>query len=77
MASTLQFDNLVAGYGKREVAQAYFPQASDTTARRQLARWIKGDPELSERLAEAGYNPRKHSFTPAQLHILFEIWGAP
>ena len=77
MASTLQFDNLVAGYGKREVAMAYFPHATDTTARRNLARWIKGDPELSKRLTEAGYNPHKHSFTPTQLRILYDIWGEP
>ena len=77
MASTLLFDNLVAEYGKREVAMAYFPHATDKTARRNLARWIKGDPEVSQRLAEAGYDPHKHSFTPAQLHILYDIWGAP
>ena len=77
MASTMQFDNLVAGYGKREVAMAYFPHATDTTARRNLARWIKGDPELLQRLTEAGYDPHRHSFTPAQMRILYEIWGAP
>ena len=66
----MQFDTLAAGYGKREVAMAYFPHATDTTARRNLARWIKGDPELSKRLTEAGYNPHKHSFTPTVAHTL-------
>lgn len=67
-----------SGCSKTELAQAYFPNTMNPdTARRNLSRWIKMNPELTTRLQETGYRERQRIFTPLQLNIIFSILGEP
>ena len=69
---------LRAGCSKTDLARAYFPNTpNDETARRNLSRWIRMNPEIVERLAAAGYRTRQHIFTPQQLRIIYDVLGDP
>lgn len=67
-----------SGCSKSELAQAYFPQIeNEGVARRNLIRWIERNPELTQRLTEAGYSKRQRYYTPLQVSIIYEILGTP
>ena len=69
---------VVTGLTKTDVAMAYFPNSTDNaTARRNLLRWIRRNPELQERLQEAGYRATQHYLSPKQVGIIYEILGEP
>ena len=65
------------GMRKSDMAQAYFPNVTPSTARRNLLRWIAMNPELQERLQKTGYQKEQRYFTPVQVSILYEILGEP
>ena len=68
---------IVGNKTKTEVAQAYFPFVESSTARRNLSRWIRMNPQLECRLEESGYRARQKYFTPLQLSILYDMLGEP
>jgi hypothetical protein len=74
------FDNErtpLRSYTKAELSLRYNPEMSEATARQHLRRWIYANPGLMEALQQAGYNPRRHSFTPREVALIFEYLGEP
>ena len=65
------------GCSKSELARAYFPQIDERLARRNLLRWIRLNPELFQRLIDAGYRVRQRYYTPLQVDIIFDVLGEP
>ena len=67
-----------SGCSKTELAQAYFPNTMNLdTARRNLSRWIKMNPELTAQLQENGYRERQKLLTPKQVGIIYKYLGEP
>ena len=62
---------------KSDLAVAYFTYVSASRARHKRIWCINQDKRLSERLAETGYDPRVHSFTPKQTALIIEHLGNP
>ena len=62
---------------KTELASRYSPHTSPGSARRNLLRWMKMNPELMERLGETGYKDSQRYFTPRQVGIIYEMLGEP
>lgn len=78
MEKELSYDPAKQGYAKANVAKAYFNDTmSKDSACHMLARWLRVNPTLRERLQEVGYNPRRHHFTPMELRIIFDVLGEP
>ena len=77
MKPTISQGYAVGNKNKTEVAQAYFPTVEPSTARRNLSRWIRMNPQLEQHLSEAGYQCRQKYFTPLQLSLLYDALGEP
>lgn len=69
--------NIMEQYTKFQIAQLYFPELDDRSARRKLARWMQQAHGLMPALRQTGYNPRQHGFTQKQLAIVYEYLGEP
>lgn len=63
--------------GKCELAMLYFPHSKESTATKQLMRWINRNPKLMEALKAAGYNTHDKYFTPRQRDIIFDFLCEP
>lgn len=61
-------------YGKTELAVLYSPHLRTVTAVKKLRRWIRGNRPLMAALAEADYNPRRLSYTPARWSSSCATW---
>lgn len=64
-------------YGRTELAQVYFPWMNPCAAYRKLMAWINGCPELAKVLKRLGNNPRRRTFTPAEVSAIFDLLGEP
>ena len=64
-------------YSKKELAVAYAPDLTLTSALRRLRQWINDDHPLLEALTQAGYRPEQRVLTIKQVKILFEFIGEP
>ncbi|MDD4533879.1 MAG: DUF4248 domain-containing protein [Prevotella sp.] len=70
-------DYPIRSYGRTELALAYNPSLDAQSAWRKLKEWIAYSKELTAALKQAGYDPRRRSFTPKQVTIIFECLGKP
>ena len=69
---------VLTGLTKTDLAMAYFPNStSKETARRNLQRWIKRNPELRENLQASGYRATQHYLSPRQVKIIYDMLGEP
>lgn len=64
-------------YSKKELALAYAPDLTLTSALRRLRQWINDDHPLLEALTQAGYRPEQRIFTIKQVEIIFNFIGEP
>lgn len=65
-------------YRKSELALMYFPKCETKEgALSNLKSWIKGNAELTAELAKCGMPPRKKSFTPKEVSLIFHYLGEP
>lgn len=67
----------IKSYSKKELALAYAPELTITSALRRLRQWINDDHPLLEALTQAGYRPEQRVLTVKQVKILFEFIGEP
>ena len=67
----------VRPYYKRELAEAYAPNISPTSALNRLAHWIDTNRPLKEALWETGYKSRQQVFTSMQVELIFKYLGRP
>jgi len=75
-SSKMKFE--VRSYTKKELALAYFPDASDPhIATNHLMRWIARNVELMEQLQKHGYNKNDRTLTPAQVRLIVYYLGEP
>lgn len=64
-------------YTKFQLAQLYFPDLNDRSARRRLNRWIHQANGLQQELESTGYSPLQHSFSQKQVEIIYKYLGEP
>lgn len=65
-------------YRKSELALMYFPECETKEgALSNLKSWIKGNHELHEALRQCAMPPRKKSFTPKEVALIFHFLGEP
>lgn len=64
-------------YGRTELALAYNPSLDPQTAWRKLKEWMAYNKELTAALAMSGYDPKRRSFTPKEVRLIFEYLGEP
>lgn len=64
-------------YSKRELAMAYAPEISPTSAVNRLMVWIHHHGELYEELRKAGYQDRQRVFSSRQVQLIFHYLGTP
>ena len=64
-------------YSKRELAMAYAPEISPTSAVNRLKLWIRHNGELYEALLKTGYRDRQRLFSSRQVELIFEFLGKP
>ena len=67
----------IRSYSKRELAMMYFPNLTPHAATNKLARWIGYSNELTTRLRDLGYSPRRNYYTPKEVETIFFCLGAP
>lgn len=68
----------VRSYGRTELAREYCPQLTSGAAYRQLMRWIRLSPELSQALLSPDGKPEKtRTFTPSQVRLITYYLGEP
>ncbi len=67
----------IRAYGKRELAQHYFPNITPEAASKQLQRWIVQCTELHEALVELHYQPHQRLLTPQQVKQIVYYLGEP
>lgn len=67
----------IRSYGRTELAIKYNPMLDPHSAWRKLKEWIAYNKELTDALLKAGYDPRRRSFTPKQVSLIFEYLGEP
>jgi hypothetical protein len=60
-----------------DLAIMYFPHSTKHSAVTQLRRWIKLNPQLTNRLQELHYQPRQRALTPLQHAAILEYLGEP
>ena len=60
-----------------ELAMAYFPDCSRTSAMRRLHYWIATDELLRHRLRKARYRPKQRHLTQRQVKAFHEVLGLP
>ena len=58
-------------YSKRELAMAYAPDISPSSALNRLAGWVRHHRRLSDELDETGYQNRQRIFTSLQVELIF------
>ncbi len=68
---------MIRAYGRRELAQLYFPHLSPNSAWRCLHRWINLNQELCRKLNDLGYDAQTRIFTPEQVRVLSYYLGEP
>ena len=61
----------VRPYSKRELAMAYAPDISPSSALNRLAGWVRHHRKLSHELDETGYQNRQRIFTSLQVELIF------
>ena len=64
-------------YYKSELAEAYAPCLTSTSALNRLAHWINQNDRLSEALAQTGNRRNQRVFTSRQVALIFEYLGEP
>lgn len=65
-------------YRKSELALLYFPECETKEgALSNLKSWIKGNKKLTSELKKCGMPPRKKSFTPREVSLIFHYLGEP
>lgn len=64
-------------YTKKELACLYSPNITPRCAIRIFTKWIRINPELSEKLAATGYHPRTRTFTPLQVRLIISCLDIP
>lgn len=64
-------------YSKRELAMAYAPEISPTSAVNRLKLWIHHHTELYEALLKSGYQDRQRLFNSRQVELIFHYLGKP
>lgn len=65
-------------YRKSELALMYFPECETKEgALSNLKSWIRGNSELTTALQSCGMPPRKKSFTPKEVALIFHYLGEP
>ena len=65
-------------YGKSEFAMLMFPTVKDPRqAQNRLLRWIKRDAELYEQIRRLARSAGDNDYSPAQIRLMVEKWGAP
>ena len=70
--------NEIKQYRKSELALLYFPDCQTKEgALSNLKSWIKGNKELTSELEKCGMPPRKKSFTPKEVSLIFQYLGEP
>ena len=67
----------VRPYSKRELAMAYAPDISPSSALNRLAGWVRHHQKLSDELAETGYQNRQRIFSSPQVDLIFRYLGRP
>ena len=67
----------VRPYSKRELAMAYAPDISPSSALNRLAGWVRHHRRLSDELDETGYQNRQRIFTSLQVELIFRYLGRP
>lgn len=67
----------VRPYCKRDLAMAYAPDISPSSALNRLAGWIRHHRRLSDELDETGYQNRQRIFTSLQVELIFRYLGRP
>jgi hypothetical protein len=60
-----------------ELALAYNPDITPKRAWQKLQSWIDYNKPLTKALQKAGYNPRRRSFTPMEVKLIFDFLGEP
>ena len=65
------------GYIKAELAQLYSPHSQESTALKNLYRWMKYNPRLMEELHALGYNKHRHSFLKQEVQVIVKYLGEP
>ena len=70
--------NEIKSYRKSELALLYFPESQTKEgALSNLKSWIRGNKELTAALQKCGMSPRKKSFTPKEVALIFQFFGDP
>ena len=70
--------NEIKSYRKSELALLYFPDSQTKEgALSNLKSWIRGNRELTDALHKCGMPPRKKSFTPKEVALIFHFLGDP
>ena len=65
-------------YRKSELALMYFPECETKEgALSNLKSWIKGNKKLTSELKKCGMPPRKKTYTPKEVALIFEYLGEP
>lgn len=65
-------------YRKSELALMYFPECETKEgALSNLKSWIKGNKKLTSELAKCGMPPRKKTYTPKEVSLIFHYLGEP
>ncbi|EJX08437.1 hypothetical protein EVA_03455 [gut metagenome] len=64
-------------YSKRELAMAYAPEISPTSAVNRLKLWIHHHRALYEALQQSGYQDRQRLFNSRQVELIFQYLGKP
>lgn len=67
----------VRPYYKRELAEAYAPNISPTSALNRLSKWLKMNLQLNEALIQTGYRDTQKVFTSMQVELIFRYLGKP
>ena len=67
----------IRAYGKRELAQHYFPAITPEAASKQLQHWIVQCTELHQALIDLHYMPRQRLLTPQQVKLIIYYLGEP
>jgi hypothetical protein len=68
---------MIRAYGRRELAQLYFPHISPNSAWRCLYQWINLNQDLCRKLRDLGYESQMRIFTPEQVRAISYYLGEP
>lgn len=64
-------------YGMQELAILYFTNSTPSSASTQFKKWINRSESLLSKLNDNGYRNGQKIFTPKQVGIIVEYFGAP